>query len=395
MSKKIYLILFIILCFNGWGIRLVPYLSSTTWLIVQVLYLAFGYVHWSRTERNQFSKENLGAFVCIVLGIVLSMIPAWLYYEQGFRISIIAYRRQILWLTIPVLLRIAPSADDIVGAIKVVVLLIWGVFLMRMLTPGLLYVNADVLEEYQETGYYGYIIGFTLAVIPLYYSVERVLSNGLDSKKDIFWIVVCFALLFVMRNRSLLFASSVVILISILRMPSRNKPIIIFLAVLVVGLFLSATYDIWMALLSRTQMDLSDEDYNRNVAYTYFLTEANQHFLQYFLGHGYISSHVSSLVENLQLMGIYNSDVGFVGFWNEYGILPIIAFIYMSLRAMFDKAVPSYVGMIGLTILLCAPTISYFGHISHALMFMIMYILVCYYQYQSSLESECNTIDEE
>ena len=178
-------------------------------------------------------------------------------------------------------------------------------------------------------------------------------------------------------------------------MPSRNKPIIIFLAVLVVGLFLSATYDIWMALLSRTQMDLSNEDYNRNVAYTYFLTEANQHFLQYFLGHGYISSHVSSLVENLQLMGIYNSDVGFVGFWNEYGILPIIAFIYMSLRAMFDKAVPSYVGMIGLTILLCAPTISYFGHISHALMFMLMYILVCNYQYQSSLESECNTIDEE
>ena len=29
------------------------------------------------------------------------------------------------------------------------------------------------------------------------------------------------------------------------------------------------------------------------------------------------------------------------------------------------------------------------------LMFMLMYILVCNYQYQSNLESECNTIDEE
>ena len=395
MSKRVYLILFIVLCFAAWRVRFLPYFSHNVLLVLQVLFLLWGYIHWSKIEANKFGKGYLGVFTCIVLGIVLSMIPAWLYYEQGFGTSVIAYRRQILWLTIPVLLRIAPSADDIVGAVKVIVLLIWGVLLMRMLAPGMLYVNADALKESQETGYYGYIIGFTLAVIPLYYSVERVLSNGLGSKKDIFWIVVCFALLFVMRNRSLLFASSVVILISILRMPSRNKPIIIFLAVLVVGLFLSATYDIWMALLSRTQMDLSNEDYNRNVAYTYFLTEANQHFLQYFLGHGYISSHVSSLVENLQLMGIYNSDVGFVGFWNEYGILPIIAFIYMSLRAMFDKAVPSYVGMIGLTILLCAPTISYFGHISHALMFMLMYILVCNYQYQSSLESECNTIDEE
>lgn len=336
----------------------------------------------------------MGVFVCIVLGIVLSMIPAWLYYEQGFSTSIIAYRRQTLWLTIPVLLRIAPSEDDIVGAVKVIVLLIWGVLLMRMFAPGLLYVNEDVLEEYQETGYYGYIIGFTLAVIPLYYSVERVLSNGLGNKKDIFWIVVCFALLFVMRNRSILFASSVVILLSLLRIQSRNKPIIIFMAALVVGLFLSATYDIWMALLSRTQMDLFDEEYNRNVAYTYFLTEANQHLLQYFLGHGYISSHVSSLVENLQMRGIYNSDVGFVGFWNEYGILPIIAFTYMSFRAMFDKAMPSYVGMIGLTILLCAPTISYFGHIAHSITFMIMYVLICYYQHQSKLESECDTIAE-
>ncbi len=394
MSKKIYLILFVILCLNGWGVRFIPHLSSTTWLVVQVFYLLFGYVHWSRIERNQFGKGYLGVFVCIVLGIVLSMIPAWLYYEQGFRISIIAYRRQILWLTIPVLLRIAPSEDDIVGAIKVIVLLIWGVLLMRMFAPGLLYVNEDVLEEYQETGYYGYIIGFTLAVIPLYYSVERVLSNGLGNKKDIFWIIVCFALLFVMRNRSILFASSIVIFVSILRMQSRNKPIIIFMAILVVGMFLSATYDIWMALLSRTQIDLSDEDYNRNVAYTYFLTEANQHLLQYFLGHGYISSHVSSIVENLQMRGIYNSDVGFVGFWNEYGFLPIIAFTYMSLRALFDKVIPSYVGMIGLTILLCAPTISYFGNISHALMFMIMYILVCYYHYQSKLVLECDTIVE-
>lgn len=395
MSRKLYLIVFFILCFEAWGVKLIPYLSASVWLILQLAFLLWGYIHWSRIEYKRFDKKYLKEFKYICIGIVLSMIPAWLYYDQGFLTSIIAYRRQFLWLAIPVLLRIAPTEDDVIGAIKWIVLLVWGVRLLRIFAPDWLYLSSEVIEKYHETGNYGYIFGFTLAVIPLYYYVERVLTRGIGDKTDVFWIVVCFALLLVMRNRSILFASSFVILVSILRMQSRNKPIIIFLAVLVVGLFWAATSDMWITILSKTQMELSDEEYNRNIAYTYFLTEANQHFIQYVLGRGFISTHVSPLVENLQMRGIFNSDVGFIGFWNEFGILPIIVFVYMSLLAMFDKTMPSYVGMIGLTILLCSPTISYFGHIAHSIMFIIMYYLVCYFQNQATLEIDYdNVVDE-
>lgn len=396
MSKKIYLILFIILCLEAWGVKLIPFLSASVWLILQIAYLLWGYIHWSRLEYKSFGKYYLRAFKWIGVGIILSMIPAWLYYDQSFFASIIAYRRQFLWLAIPVLLRIAPSEDDVIGALKMMVLLMWGVLILRMFAPSLLYIDADMLEKYQTTGYYGYILGFSLVVIPMYYYIGRIKDEGLSNIKTLFWIIICYAFLFAIKNRSILFSSSVVILIYLLRMRSRNKPIIIFLAVLAIGLFMYATSDAWMTLLNRTQVNIADENYNRNIAYTYFLTEANSHFLQYVFGNGFISTHTSPLVLNLHSRGIYNSDVGFIGFWNEFGILPIIAFIYMSMLAMYDKAVPSYVGMIGLTVLLCAPTISYYGHIAHSLLFIIMYYQICYFQNQSKLELKSRevSIDE-
>ena len=388
MSKSLYIFLLIAFALHGWNLAIVPHLTATMWMVVQILFWAWGWFHWGRKNEINLVQGNLTPFFWIVIGIILSTIPAYIFYEQSFITSIIAYRRQYFWLLIPVLLRVAPSEDDMIKALKSVVIIMWGVLLLRMFWPDALRIDEDQLTKYQETGYFGYVYGFPIALIPYFYSIDRFMQEGLRNKNNIIWIIVCFTFFIAMENRSVLFSAALVSFLFLIKHRGGNKPIIILVAILSIIVLLYTTAGIWMRLYYETQTNLSNDEYNRNIALNYFIYDSNTHWLNYILGNGYISSHTSSLVEELQEMGIYNSDVGFVGFWNEYGILPIIAFIYVSAIGLFRKQMPNYTKMQALSILICSLTISYFGLVNNALVFFFLYYQVYYYSNQSAIDGE-------
>ena len=81
-------------------------------------------------------------------------------------------------------------------------------------------------------------------------------------------------------------------------------------------------------------------------------------------------------------LGIYNSDLGMIGYWNQYGIIPVITFLAYIWRSFRAKWCPFYVKATGFHLLACALTISYFGTPANILWFVVFYYLYVYYQHE-------------
>ena len=132
------------------------------------------------------------------------------------------------------------------------------------------------------------------------------------------------------------------------------------LSVVLLALAIGMTIPQWIKLFQETVSQLGDDDYNRILAYNYFLFQACPKPIYYFTGMGLISANTSSIMKDLMDMGIYNSDVGFVGLWNHYGILPIIAIIIVSLKGL-KKGTPLYLKFNAVFILIGGVTIACFN----------------------------------
>ena len=65
-------------------------------------------------------------------------------------------------------------------------------------------------------------------------------------------------------------------------------------------------------------------------------------------------------MKDLMYAGIHNSDVGFVGLWNHYGILPVIATVIVAVKGL-KKGSPLYLKFNALFILIGGATIACFN----------------------------------
>lgn len=128
-------------------------------------------------------------------------------------------------------------------------------------------------------------------------------------------------------------------------------------------------------MIEEAQNQLNDPNYNRNKAMEYYIFNSIQNIWCAIFGNGLISSHTSDVLSVLKSMGIVNSDLGFVGYWNQFGIIPIIVFLYLYIGTLVRKRMPIYLKLISLQTLAGAFTISYFGSIHHMLFFIFFYYL--------------------
>lgn len=389
MNRVVYLTILATLWLNCWNVVPFGYISGNIYYFVTMAYMVFGLFHFNYETELPFWTEKMKPFYFIFGGILLSMIPAYMFYGQSFIQSLLTYRVQYLWIFVPLLYRMAPSEEEIVKAMFNTTLLMWGVFLLRLYDPQLIVMDEETLERMQESERTLYITGFTLPAIPLYYYLGRIKDDF--NYRHLIPIVVCYAYLFTMQNRSLLFPVSLFIGFTFLKIRSKYRFELAILLALVAAFFVKETYDTWFTLLDASGDNISDKDYNRNIAIAYFLT-SNTHPANYILGNGFISNNVSDIMSKLMKMGIYNSDVGFVGYWHQFGLIPIGTFIWLTGYALFKKCIPYNLKLWGAQILICALTISYFGASQEILFFSLFIYLIFYYkeigQYYDGEEEE-------
>lgn len=383
--------LFVLLLLSVEGFRFAPFagiLSGDTGLVAYLFWLFGGCVVIRRkVSPLLFNWRNIFPVILIISGVFLSFIPAFLYYGQSFLRSFIVCRAGLVYFTLPVLLWVRPSFKDV----KIALILFSAVYFVLMICDSYLHIPLIAKDEkamiraeemaMRDESDVTYQEGIHFVAMAFFFSLGEMLKRL--SSKCIFLTAFLFVTVLFYQNRSTLFSCVLIAALYLitLRNTRRNLKLKVFFFV-VAAIFFAVSLGLWTSLFLETGSQLSNSDYNRNLAYVYFLLEAPQGMLNYILGCGFLSSNTTSLMQDMMAMGVYNSDVGFIGMWNQFGLIPVVTIVGYCF-AHIGKGSSSLVKANSLFILLCSLTTAYFFDTSKILW-------LCIFLYLISLEGVYN-----
>lgn len=326
--------------------------------VIYMLALVFIYIRNVGFQLRSDISPKLKPMWWILAGVLISFIPAYRYYGQPFFYSPIVYRQFAAYLIYPILLSVRPTNTEIKRALYSFSFIYLVLLLcVSFIAPGwvVLSEGSDFIEE-------GDIVhrlpGDQFLVLAFIYAVDDFRNGNNKLKYGIISILIFFAV-FLLRSRTLLMASLSVILFGALferRAKRRFATEVIMVIFLVVFLFVAFT--VVSGLYEETMFQLSDTDYNRVKGFKYFISGVNG-WLSYIWGNGFISGHISPIVDDLHSEGIYYSDLGLVGFWYQFGIIPVLTILIYVFRGL-SKNHSFLIRANALCILVCGFTISYF-----------------------------------
>ena len=217
--------------------------------------------------------------------------------------------------------------------------------------------------------------GITVAAIPFVIALEQ--FHKTYDPKYIVAVLFCFFFIFVTRNRTSIMCFVLVTGFSFLFSKSRFKYVFMVFLTLLGLMFFLRTLDVWLELMDETAQQLGDADYNRNKALVYFFSPmANPSWLTYLLGNGYLSSNATSLMQDLMKEGIYNSDMGYIGFWNQFGLIPIIAFYMVICHGLWGDSSSLLTKELSVYLFFSSFTLGYYAEAGHLIFYALAYVLM-------------------
>ena len=343
-------------CF--WLLPLRFFFEGDSYFFTYLILLAVVYIRNMGFEVRFGIAKSMAPLAWMLIGVLISLIPAYRYYGQHLYYSIIVYRPFFGYAALPVLLSIRPSHLEFKRGLYAFSILYTVVMLYAS------FVNQDIIlyddtRDFIEQGDFVHMLeGCQFLPIAFIYSLNDLRIKKITIK-NVLIAVGLFGLLFILQNRTIILASVLLALQAALSNKSASKrlatEVLIGMIVLAGGLLVYRYIDV---LVSQTLDELSNPEYNRIKAFNYFLSGVNGK-MSYIWGNGFISGNVSNLMEMLRKEGIYHSDLGMVGFWNQFGILAvgvILALVIKGLSGMRSYLVRGN----ALYILVGSMTISYF-----------------------------------
>lgn len=370
MKRVINLLLLYLLWFKFFSIKPIGYLNSDIHFIIIIIYIIISIIILGNQKVNSkyATKKYYKDIIWIYIGIALSMLPAHIYYNQSIMQSVFTYRYQLLLLLVIVYLyKIYPSIAQLIQSINIFSILICIFFVIKLINPSLYINNYDITDKSELI-----IPGFNLITISIFYHLDKITKQF--KIKDFVIIIILISILFLIQNRSILFPVTIMTAWTLLHIRSNYKSIIFVTIIILIPFIYLYTSDTWLNLIDETKSQLMDSDYNRNKSLEYFL-QASPNILCIILGNGFLSSHTTSRMQDLMELGIYNSDLGFIGYWNQFGIIPIIVILSILLKVIFKPYSPYFLKLWALQILACGLTISYFGNPHQMIYFALLYYI--------------------
>lgn len=384
-----YLLFLYLLFVNFWNIKPFGNFSEDIQLVSIAAYLIFGCIKYrSRPQISFVGKYNYLKWIFI--GILLSMIPAYLFYGQPITQSLLTYRTQYLIFTIPALFVISPRLEEIVKSLFVFSFLLLGVNLLVKFDHSLFVISETKIDFLSTTGELNTltrVAGVEYITIPLFYYLQQI-KNKFNTK-SFFRVLFLLFVIFIVENRSTLFPTILFTLYTFIFIKSKYKPIILVVISAIGVLFVIHYFNVLTFLIEQTTEELGNQDYNRNKAWNYFLYMFSPHWLCYILGNGFLSAHYSPIMRLLMEEGIYNSDVGFIGYWNQFGIIPVIAIFTMYFSVLKSKnSYPFQMKLFVIYSIICGLTTIYYGQDVKILHLVLFYYLFYYFKKHKQIRSK-------
>lgn len=356
MSKSTYILILFIISLNFFSIAIFSPIADEKCSISLLFWLLIGYGTYKRkpTKIPTFVRTFT---ILILLSVLLTFLPAYTYHKQTILQSLITNRQMLGYIALPILFKIQPSEKDILKAFRylfIFAIIVWiGRFILGyniLLMKSVSYTNEYLENEGAKLIYINFFI------IYLYYLLAKYIN--FNTPKNLVWALIVFFFIICTLNRSLIFPSFTIFLFYfITNKRTTNVKKIIFLLVfgIVIIMYLSPIIN---SLIDETQKQMNDNEYARNMSIHYFLNEASPDLYCKIFGNSMIgiTSPENYAFLQFKLDNFYNNnDLGWIGFWNYYGIVPILLYCIFFFKCIFKSGSPQYLKMTSLHMLI--PTI--------------------------------------
>jgi len=389
MRKSIYIFIAFVLSLRFWDISfIVTKLPPDVILVFTWAWIMFGVFYFNAdTKRlkslNSFKYNKV--LVYIFLGIVISMFSALYFGKQALMITLFSQRTIYSFIFLPAILFIQPTEKDIINALRLVTGITMIVWVIVHINPGFVYIDESMLDkvvvekETLTTKLAFYVNGIYFVIFYAYYKMGEYIKRFTWDDFIEASLVVFFILLY--QNRSMILMIAPIYVYTLFKFRSEYKSTIIAVLSILLVLVVIFTSDIWLLLIHNTQKDLNEPGYNRWLAVYYYFGHYSPNWFCYVFGNGYPSGGKSPL-GNLMwanfAKGIYTSDLGMVGMWVDFGIIPLIGIYSVVINVLRKRIFPLYLKFICLHVLL-VPTIFHFWSNPCISFFVVIFYLYAYY----------------
>lgn len=389
MQKKTYLLILFILAFGILSnIFTATILTKDTSFVLAVLWGIIGWFYYPPYIHNIINSNKNRAVAWSILSVMLfSMFLPWLNYRQSIIDTFFSQRFNYFILILLVFLRIRPTGKDFIYVIKSCAYISIAGFIISLVYPTFFKTPEaikDILETRTESGStdIGFAgPGYTLVPFYLYFKIGKLFRQ--PSVNDIIETTVFMLYIIIIQNRSTIIGTLPFFCIGILLMKTPKKGLFMFMSfgiIIAILPFLSSIYD---ALVNETQRQLENDNYNRWQALSLYLIEMKQDILSILFGNGVWSksgSYLTMMFLAQKARGTYISDIGWLGAYFYYGIIPVLLLLWYAIKAIYIKEVPLFLKFFSIWLIL-VPTIHPYLMLGTggALEFAMFFYLVMYY----------------
>ncbi len=378
---SIYLFLVLLTMQSGMQLPFFSFMRGDSKIIIAFLLLIIGFVLFYKKKNLLSHYLGLKTFWSIVIAFILSIICANIYWKQEYITSILLYRQNIWILFLPLLLYIKPSYKSISNALfalTMTALIVWIGQVIGII-PVTLRVSiwGEVIDDINEFGGYS-MNAARFVTFSLYLFLYEL---GIKfSKKNLLKVLITSITVILTTQRALIFIALPIIAYTFLfkiRIRINYKILVSILFLIIFSIFILQTIDIWISLFEETTQQIDNKNYNRWMAIDYFINKYNTSIFTSILGNGFLSLHNAGgqALYNIGFKGIFIDDIGMMGVWVRYGIIPVIILYYIVIKVLSSKQMPLYMKFICFHIGILPTAWTLIGH--HTFIFVFLIYLYC------------------
>ena len=296
----------------------------------------------------------------ILAGLGLSYIAAYRFYHQPVYLSFVVNRQFFSLLVFPLLLAVRPTYRELKWALYSFSILcsfttFYVTFVDQTLVP-----TKEFMPFIEEGDFVHMLSGLHFIVIAFIFSLYEY-RNKRTIRKFI-PVVLLFLFILIARNRTFLISACLIVALSVLSNRSaRSRLYALAVMSVAVALIALVLIDTIQSLFIETMDQLSNPEYNRikAVLYAFSLPNGKASIL---IGNGFISGNFNPIVNELRQEGIYYSDIGLIGLWHVYGLIPVVVILVNIIRGLSVNHSLEVRGN-ALLILTCSLTIGFFASV--------------------------------
>ena len=290
-------------------------------------------------NREEGFKLNFKwEILLIFISIILSMLMAYSGHNQSFSITAVAQRFMYFYFFYFALHLIRISDVDL-KQMFIYLAVVHTIFYMLQFAayPTILF---DIKVSDSRGTLRIFLAGLSYLILAYFYVLNNLFKDFSIGKLALLFFF--FSVFILMGTRQIIISMFLLTIINVLLSKRvKSKFLILMLVVLATIPIIIMFQDIFLNLLTVSQEQSEDVGEDTRVrAATFFLTELFPNNLAYFTGNGVSSANSGygvMIQMYMDLYGFYQSDIGLLGDYCNFGVLFVIAVFILIIRILLMK----------------------------------------------------------